>query len=80
MYFIAWMESIDSNPATIALIANQTSFNPYLDVAAAAAKYVQLVFVTNLAHIIFLQNFFFESPDMNDTTNMCQALWCLFIL
>ena len=25
----------------------------------------------------FLQNFSIESPDMNDTTNMCKALWCL---
>ena len=63
------------------LVANQTSFNLYLEVTAAAAKYVQLVFVTsNLVLIIFLQNFFIESPGMNDTTNMCQALWCLCIL
>ena len=73
------MESIDSNPATIGCQPNILQSLPggyrhrRRQICATSICY------QSGPYNIFAE-LFIESPDINDTTNMCQALWCLRIL
>ena len=72
------MESIDSNPATIGCQPNILQSLPggyrrRRQIYAIGICYQQ----SGPYH--FFAELFIESPDLNDTTNMCQALWCLCI-
>ena len=71
MYFIACMESIDSNSATIGCQPNILQSLPGGYRRRRQICATCICYQSGLYH--FFAELFIESPDMNDTTNMCQS-------